>query len=69
MLLALGSVASRTGQQAAALLLITEVLVRKRLVSMADAKSLINLLSEELPEVQRQVIAQCTLRRKPNSTR
>ena len=61
---ALGSIACHTGEQAGALLLITQVLVRNQLISAAEAKKLIGLLSADLPEAQRHVNAQCVLRRK-----
>lgn len=61
---ALGSIACHTGEQAGALLLITQVLARNQLISAAEAKKLIGLLSADLPEAQRHVNAQCVLRRK-----
>lgn len=61
---ALGSIACHTGEQAGALLLITQVLARNQLISAAEAKKLISLLSADLPEAQRHINAQCVLRRK-----
>ena len=61
---ALGSIACHTGEQAGALLLITQVLARNQLISAAEAKKLIGLVSADLPEAQRHVNAQCVLRRK-----
>lgn len=64
LIFALGSIACHTGEQAGALLLITQVLARNQLISAAEAKKLINLLSADLPEAQRHINAQCVLRRK-----
>lgn len=64
LIFALGSIACHTGEQAGALLLITQVLARNQLISAAEAKKLISLLSADLPEAQRHINAQCVLRRK-----
>ena len=69
MLFALGSIACHTGEQAGALLLITQVLARNHLISAAEAKKLIALLSADSPEAQRHVNAQCVLRRKTKRIR
>jgi hypothetical protein len=66
-LFALGSMASHMGELAGTLLVFVQLLARDRLISMADAKRLIRLLSAESPEVERQATAQCVLRRKPRS--
>jgi hypothetical protein len=66
---ALGSIACHTGEQAGALLLITQVLARNHLISAAEAKKLIGLLSADSPEAQRHVNAQCALRRKTKRIR
>ena len=66
---ALGSIACHTGEQAGALLLITQVLARNHLISAAEAKKLIGLLSADSPEAQRHVKAQCVLRRKTKRIR
>ena len=63
-LFALGSGARRTGEQAGTLLVVVQLLARNRLISLADARKLIGLLSAESPEAQRGVIAQCVFLRK-----
>jgi len=68
-LVALGSVASFTGEQAGALLIIIQVLTRHRLISMADASKLVRLLSAESPDAERRVTAQCASRRKARPIR
>ena len=68
-LVALGSVASFTGEQAGALLIIIQLLTRRRLISMADASKLIRLLSAESPDTERRVTAQCASRRKARPIR
>ena len=68
-LVALGSVASFTGEQAGALLIIIQSLTRHRLISMADASKLVTLLSAESPDAERRVRAQCTSRRKARPIR
>ena len=68
-LVALGSVASFTGEQAGALLIIIQVLTRHRLISMADASKLVRLLSAESPDAERQVTAQCASMRKARPIR
>ena len=68
-LVALGSVASFTGEQAGALLLIIQVLTRHRLISMADVSKLVRLLSAESPDAERRVTAQCASRRRARPIR
>ena len=68
-LVALGSVASFTGEQAGALLIIIQMLTRHRLISMADASKLVRLLSAELPDAERRVTAQCASRRRARPIR
>ena len=69
MLFALGSVACHTGEQAGALLVIIQSLAGARLISMAEAKKLVGLLSAESPEAQRRVTAQCVFQRKARPIR
>jgi hypothetical protein len=69
MFFALGSVASHTGEQAGALLVVVQLLARNRLISLADAKKLARLLSAESPEAQRRVTAHCVFRRKATPIR
>jgi hypothetical protein len=69
MFFALGSVASHTGEQAGALLVVVQLLARNRLISLADAKKLVRLLSAESPEAQRRVTAHCVFRRKATPIR
>ena len=66
---ALASVACHTGEQAGALLLITQVLVRHNLITTGEAKRLLDLLSADSPEAQRHVKAHSMLRRKPKRIR
>ncbi len=68
-LVALGSVASFTGEQAGVLLIIVQVLWRHRLISMADASKLIRLLSAESPDAERRVTTQCASGRKARPIR
>ena len=68
-LVALGSVASFTGDQAGALLIIIQVLTRHRLISMADASKLVRLLSAESPDAERRVTARCASGRKARPIR
>lgn len=64
LILALGSIAERAGQQAGATLLIVQLLARERLITLADARKLIRLLAPDSPEAQRFVTARCTAQRK-----
>jgi hypothetical protein len=59
---ALGMLSIFTGEQAGALLLIVQLLVREHLVSIAEARRLMSVLSCE-PEVQRRVTAQLARRK------
>lgn len=68
-LVAVGSVASFTGEQAGALLIIIQVLARHRLISMGDARKLVRLLSAESPDVERRMTSQCASRRKARPIR
>jgi hypothetical protein len=68
-LFALGSGAKRTGEQAGALLVVIQLLARNRLISLADVKKLVGLLSAESPEAQRRVTAQCVFLRKARPVR
>jgi len=59
---ALGMLSIITGEQAGALLLIVQLLVREHLVSIAEARRLMSVLTCE-PEVQRRVTAQLAQRK------
>lgn len=60
--IALGMLSVFTGEQAGALLLIVQLLVRARVVSIAEVRRLVSVLSCE-PEIQRRVTAQLTQRK------
>jgi hypothetical protein len=59
---ALGMLSVITGEQAGALLLLVQMLVRDRFVSIADARRIASVLSCE-PEVQKRVTAQLAQRK------
>ena len=60
---ALGMLSIFTGEQAGVLLLIVQLLARDRLVSVAEARRLVSVLTRESPEVQRRVTAQLAQRK------
>ena len=59
---ALGMLSIFTGEQAGALLIIVQLLARDRLLSIAEARRLVSLLSSE-PAIQRRVTAQLAQRK------
>ncbi len=62
LLLALESMADRSGQQAGAVVLLVRLLAQERLISSSDAKQLVRLLAADAPEAQDFVTARVARR-------